>query len=64
MMRLAELLLCRADSHIDVLDDNGDKATIVAAKVNDASVAMLMLGAGRNVTTVGELGQVIAPCTR
>ena len=60
MMRLAELLLCRADSHIDVLDDNGDTATILAAKMNDASVAMLMLGAGRNVTTVGELGQVVA----
>ena len=60
MMRLAELLLCRADSHIDVLDDNGDTATILAAKMNDASVAMLMLGDGRNVTTVGELGQVVA----
>ena len=24
MTRLAELLLCRADSHIDVLDDNGN----------------------------------------
>ena len=59
MTRLAELLLCRADSHIDVLDDNGDTATILAMKKNDASVAMLMLGAGRNVTVVGELGQML-----
>ena len=43
MTRLAEVLLCRADIHIDVLDDNGDTATILAAKMNDASVAMLML---------------------
>ena len=60
MTRLAELLLGRADSHIDVLDDKGDTATILAAKMTDASVAMLMLGAGRNVTIVGELGQVVA----
>ena len=59
MTRLAELLLCRADIHIDVLDDNGDTATILAAKMNDTSVAMLMLGAGRcrrtwaNVSRVG-----------
>ena len=39
MTRLAELLLCRADIHIDVLDDNGDTSTIQAAKMNDASVA-------------------------
>ena len=39
MTRLAELLLCRADIYIDVFDDNGDTATILAAKMNDASVA-------------------------
>ena len=60
MTRLAELLLGRADSHIDVLDDSGDTATIQAAKKNDASVAMMMLGAGRSVTVVGELGQMLA----
>ena len=60
MTRLAELLLCRADSYIDVLDDNGDTATTLAAKKNDAFVAMLMLGAGRSVTVVGELGQMLA----
>ena len=60
MTHLAELLLGRADIHIDVLDDNGDTATILAAKMNDASVAMLMLGAGCSVTVVGELGQLLA----
>ena len=51
MTRLAELLLCRADIHIDVLDDNGDTTTILAAKMNDASVAIMMLGAGRGRRT-------------
>ena len=35
-------------------------ATILAAKKNDASVTMVMLGAGRSVTVVGELGQMLA----
>ena len=60
MTRLAELLLCRTDIHVDVLDDNGDTATILAAKMNDASVAMLMFGAGRSETVVSELGQMLA----
>ena len=54
MTRLAELLLCRSYSHIDVLN-NGDTATILATKMNDASAAMLMIGAGRSVTDVGNL---------
>ena len=45
---------------LDVLDDNGDTATILAAKKNHASVAMLMLGAGRSVTVVGQFGQMLA----
>ena len=60
MRRLGELLLCRADIHIYVLDDNGDMATIMAAKMNDASVAMLMLGARRSLTVIGELGLMLA----
>ena len=43
-----------------LLDDNGDTVTILATKMTDASVAMLMLGAGRNVTIVGELEQMLA----
>ena len=39
MTRLAELLLCWADIHIDVLDDNGDMATILAANMIHAYVA-------------------------
>ena len=50
----AELLLCRADSHIDVLHDNADTAMILAAKMNHASVATLLLGAGRSAGVVGE----------
>ena len=40
--------------------DNGDTATILAAKMNDAYVAMLMLGAGRSLTVVDELWQMLA----
>ena len=68
MTRFVELLLCQADIHIDVLDDNGDTASILAAKMNDASVAMLMLGLGSSVKVVGELGQMLphreTPCKR
>ena len=60
MTRLAELLLCRADIHIEVSDDNGDTAIILAAKMNHASVAMLVLVAVFSATVVGELGQMLA----
>ena len=43
MARLAELLLYRTNTHMDILDDNGDTATILPVKTEHASVAMLML---------------------
>ena len=41
-------------------DDNGDTATALAAKMNHASVTMLILGGGCSAAIVGDLGRKLA----
>ena len=60
MARLAELLLYRTNIHMDIVDDNGDTETILPAKMEHASVVMLMLDAGCCAAVVGVRGRTVA----
>ena len=45
---------------MDVVDDNSYTAMLLAAKMNHASVAMLILVVGCSAAVVSELGQMLA----